>query len=128
MIELDKLAEAEQILKLLKAENPGDQNISKNLSYCYYKLDDVEKTLDSLKSIALSDQGSMSQFFILSVKNSKLENVKWAFKNMRSIDLIRSAVAYYSTNQELNVEEIKRIVEQNRYIDRKTFEEIFVSY
>lgn len=128
LIETDKLVEAEQILKLLKLENPTDENISKNLSYCYYKLNDIEKTLVSLKSIALSDPNSMSQYFILSVKNSKLDNVKWAFGNMRSIDLIKSGIAYYSTNNELNIEELKSIVAQNRYVDRKSYEEVFIGF
>ena len=128
LIEIDKLNEAEQILKDLKQENPTDENISKNLSYCYYKLQDIEKSLTSLKSIALTDPNSMSQFFILSVKNSKIENVKWAFANMSSINLIKTGVAYYSTNAEISIPELRSIIEKNRYIDRESYQDIFLGY
>lgn len=126
LIEVDKLAEAEEILKVLKMEEPRNENIAKNLSYCYYRMNNIEQSLISLKSVATSDPNSMSQFFILSVKNFKLDNVKWAFANMSSIDLIKSGVAYYATNQEIKVAELRDLVGRNRYVDESSFNEIFI--
>jgi len=125
LIELDRISEALEIFQILKLEDPMNDKITKNLSYCYIKAEDVEKALFSLKSVALCDPCSMDNFFILSMKNLKIENIKWAMTKMMSLRMLKGSVAYLSTNNILTIEEMKSLVEKNPYVDFEAFNAIF---
>lgn len=125
LVELDRISEALEILQVLKDENPMDGQVSKNLSYCYYKKRDIESTLRTLKSVAMSDPSSMNRLFLISIKNKKMDEVRWALPKMNSIDYIRGGVGHLMSNNLIPVEELKQLVGSNHYVDMDVFHSIF---
>ncbi|ELA41975.1 uncharacterized protein VICG_00992 [Vittaforma corneae ATCC 50505] len=117
LIEADRISEAIKILKELRSENPTNEQIAKNLGYCYYKLNDIDNTLLSLKRVALSDANSMNQFFILSVKNEKVDNIRWALSKISSVDLLKGGVNYLMANGLMSEAELKEMLETNPYVE-----------
>lgn len=111
LIESERINEAIVIFKDLRIENPMDEKISKNLSYCYYKQNDIENTLSSLRRIALADSMAMNNYFMLSIKNEKIENICWALSKISAVELVRGGVNYMIEN------EIREILKSNPYID-----------
>lgn len=116
LVELDRILEALKIFKLLKAENQQNENISKNLSYCYYKLNEVENSLNTLKSIALQDHQSMKQFICISAKNNLIDNVIWAFQRTRYDAILSEIANYLVQNGAVSISDLKKSLEQNTYI------------
>lgn len=125
LIELDRIVEAVQIFKELKDCDSMNEQISKNLSFCYCKLDDIESSLSTLKSIALSDVGAMNQYFFLSLKNCKIDNIKWCLGRISTIEIIRGSVAYILENLILTSEDLKILINNNPYVDKVSFNQIF---
>lgn len=125
LVEVDKIVEALNVFKELKDENPTNEKVAKNLGYCYYKLEDVENTLLSLKKIALNDENSLNQFFILSIKNNKIDNIKWALCRMNSIELIRGGISYLKAHGPIDESLLKKALGQNPYVDASTICAIF---
>lgn len=125
LVELERISEALEVFQVLKAEDPMNSQIAKNLSYCYYKKKDVENSLKALRSVAMSDPSSMNQFFLISIKNKKMDNVKWALSKMSCIDYIRGGVSHLISNNLLPMEELRQLVESNQYVDSETLDSIF---
>lgn len=125
LIELDRVAEALRIFKLLKSENPRSENISKNLSYCYYKIDDIENTLNTLRAVALQDHSAMKQFLYISIKNKHLDNIKWALQRMNYDIIVEDAVHYLSQNARIEFSELRAILEENPSFDKSQISKIF---
>ncbi|KAM0680419.1 hypothetical protein GINT2_001479 [Glugoides intestinalis] len=125
LVEVDKIAEALKVFKELKQENPTNEQVAKNLGYCYYKLEDVENTLLSLKKTALNDENSLNQFFILSIKNNKFDNIKWALCRMSSLELIRGGISYLRTHTSTDESFFKEALVQNPYFDISAISTIF---
>lgn len=125
LIEVERIAEALDVFKQLKMEDPMNEKIVKNLGYCYYKQNDVENTLYSLKEAALYDSGAMNQFFILSIKNVKIENIRWALQKMSTVDLLAGGVDYIKKNGMLEESELRDILSRNPYVDAAQLNRMF---
>lgn len=117
LIEIERISEAIKILKELKSENHMNEQVSRNLGYCYYKQDDIENTLLALKPSALNDPNVMSKYFLLSIKNEKIENIRWALLKISSADLIRGGVNYLLINGIMDEGELREILSKNPYIN-----------
>ena len=101
-------------------------NISKNLSYCYNKLDDIENTLCSLKSICLGDEDSMRQLLLKSAKNDKLEEFKWGLMRTNRLPILKEIINYLVYYQKITIEEdVKDILSKNRYFQHSDIEYLF---
>jgi hypothetical protein len=94
-----------------------NDQIAKNLSYCYYKQNDIENTLASLKSVALSDSEAMNQFFILSVKNEIIDNIKWALRSITSKSLLKGGINHVLMKGLISKHELLEILKNNPYVD-----------
>lgn len=124
LVEVERIEEALNIFKQLKMEDPMNEKVIKNLGYCYYKQNDIENTLSSLKEAALHDFSSMNQFFILSIKNVKIENIKWALQKMSTIDLLCGGIDYIRKNEIIGESELREILSKNPYVDSTKIDQI----
>lgn len=125
LVELDRINEALKIFRLLKSENPTNQNISKNLSYCYYKLEDVENMLRTLKSVALQDHLSMRSYLLVSVKNDFIDNVVWALRHINYDAVVNEVVFYLVQNGKVSSEKLMNILIENPYFTNDHIKLIF---
>lgn len=124
LVELDRIAEALKIFRMLKSENAQSETISKNLSYCYYKLQDVDNSLQALRSVALHDHASMKQFLCISIKNDKMENVRWALERMNYDSIVHDAASYLIGSGKMGAEEIRSILARNTYFNDTQADEV----
>lgn len=127
LVQLDRIAEALKVFRILKSENPQNENISKNLSYCYYKLDDVDKMLDTLKSVAVHYHPSMKQYLYISIKNDRFANVKWGLQRMNYDAGVRDMVQYLVYHGKMEEGELRGILEGNHYFNSDQVYAIFTS-
>ncbi|KAI5169219.1 hypothetical protein PAEPH01_0541 [Pancytospora epiphaga] len=125
LVELNRISEALKIFRLLKAENPQNENISKNLSFCFYKLKDIENTLSTLKSVALSDQSSMKQLLYIGIQNDRLEYVEWALQRISFDSSIEEAVNYIIQTNKIGLSRLREILEKNVYLDANYVKRMF---
>ncbi|OQS55433.1 Ttc27 [Ecytonucleospora hepatopenaei] len=119
LIELEKYTEAIKVFKKLKFEDPLNITIATNLSHCYGKLNDVEQALLSLKQIAKTDQRIMKKYFILSIKNTKIEEIKFALANIKIDKLVEEGINFLIYNKLLFKDEILEILKNNKYYDQE---------
>ncbi|KAI4292482.1 hypothetical protein PAPHI01_1756 [Pancytospora philotis] len=117
LVELDEAAEALKVFRLLNAENPTNENISKNLSYCYYRLKDIESTLGTLRSVALHDQGAMKQFLYLSINSGRTDNIRWALQRISDADATKNATRYLLENGMFEAADLRSVLASNQYVD-----------
>lgn len=127
LVELGRVEEALRIFRILKCENPQSQSISKNLSYCYYRLKDIENTLSSLKSVALHDQSTMKQLLYISIQNDRLDNVRWSLQRVCYDVSIAEAVNYLIQAGKMGAAELREILQRNAYLDGEQLAAIFAA-
>ncbi|KAL6120928.1 hypothetical protein NUSPORA_02258 [Nucleospora cyclopteri] len=125
LMELNNFVKAAKIFKKLRDEDHMNVSVVQNLSFCYYKLSDVNKMLKTLKTVALSDQNALKQYLLMSIKNSLQENIKWALKHIVVDKMIEEAIFYILQNQIVSTEELKEVLSENRYIDKQLLSNIF---
>ncbi|KAI5152036.1 hypothetical protein ENBRE01_2520 [Enteropsectra breve] len=126
LVGAENYAGAMKVFRRLKAENPKNENIVKNLSYCYYKLNDIEGMLEQLRSVALQDAQAMRQFLYLSIKNEKMENVKWALGRTTYDRTLSEAVNFLIYSRHMTEEDIRKILESNHYFDHAQIDSMFL--
>lgn len=125
LIDLGRIAESLKIFKALKEEDPKNEKVSKILSCCYMKMNDIENTLNELKSVAFNDIPSMNKLFITAVQNGKVKHIKWALSKMSNISVLKSGIAYLYETNILTLDEMKILVKSNTHVDKDTFNDIF---
>lgn len=117
LIELDRFAEATKILKELKNSDPMNEQISKNLSYCYHKQSDAESMLDTLRLTASGNYKSMQEYFILAIKYGNASHIRWALPRISSSELLRGAVNYLHNNKIMDKDELIEALKTNPHIN-----------
>lgn len=115
LFESARISEALKIFRRLRSENPLNINIVKNLSLCYYKLQNIESTLETLRSVVLQDHASMKQYIYMSLRNEKIDNVKWALLHVNYDPIIKDVVNYLIQTDKCNREDIKNILLSNSH-------------
>lgn len=111
--------------KMVEVDKIKRSDLSRSISFCYYKIGELEESLKSLKSAALEDSTAMNQYVVLSMRNGFIENIKWALKRMSNETLLSEVVNYIlqykillandlfeclSQNQNLTTIDINRII------------------
>lgn len=124
LMALERFSEATKILKLLKLENPQNENISKSLSFSYYKLQDVENSLSTLRSIALQDHPSMKQYIYLSIRHNLTGNVVWGLERVNFDIALREVANYLIQSEVLSEMELRAILEKNPNISAEDIVQI----
>lgn len=125
LIEVDRISEAIAVFSRLRQEDPTNDKITKNLSYCYFKMEDIEQSLTSLESLSLMDPGSLNQYLFMALKNTKMDKVKWALTKIRSLEILKGGIAYILTNNLIDLCEVQEIVSNNPHVDRSAFDVLF---
>ncbi|ORD94745.1 hypothetical protein ECANGB1_39 [Enterospora canceri] len=117
LMELNKYNEAAKVFKKLRDEDQMNVNVVKNLSHCYYKMNDLEKTLLNLKGISRHDMGALKEYLLISLKNNYIDNVKWALKRIKIDKMIEEALFYIISNNIISRNDILDILRENPYCD-----------
>lgn len=117
LIQSDNISQALHIFKSLKDKNPRNEAIIKNLSYCYYKMDDINAALDTLKANSLHDQSSLQQYLLISIRNSLIENTKWAISRIADTPTARESIAFLIISGKLTKSEVRSCMCNNPYFD-----------
>lgn len=124
LIETERHGLALQILKRLRKENPQNDKIARNLSYCHYKVDDITNSLSNLQTVALGDAHVMQQYFILSIKNNLLSNIEWALKHILKGSLAIEGINYLICSGTITKHRVKELLEMNPYFSKSETEEL----
>lgn len=121
LIKLDRYNDAAKIFKKLRDEDRMNIDIVKNLAYCYYKLNDIEKTLNFLKTIARQDLDSFKKFYMISLKNNMKNNIIWALKYIKLDNIILESIHYMIQINFISKDEILEILQTNPHYDSTIF-------
>ncbi|WUR02457.1 cell division cycle protein 23-like protein [Vairimorpha necatrix] len=90
-IHLEEYFECIDIFKRLLENDKKNPEYLRNLSLCFYKIEDIENCMKYLKRNALKDHKSMDMYFKLVIKNKKKEEILWCIRkieNMKYLEII----------------------------------------
>lgn len=117
LMERERYGQAAKIFKKLKFQDPMNINVVKNLTYCYCKMEDVDKALENLRGIAKTDQSALRNYLVISLKNNYIDNVKWGFHHVKINRTVEDILNYLVFNNIISKEEIMKILENNQHYD-----------
>lgn len=121
LVKLNRYNDAAKIFKKLRDEDRMNIDIVKNLAYCYYKLNDIEKTLNFLKTVARQDLDSFKKFYMISLKNNMKNNIIWSLKYIKLDNLILESIHYMIQINFISKDEVLEILQTNPHYDPTTF-------
>jgi len=115
------------MFKILKARDPTNENVSKNLSYCHYKLNEVDQTLSSLRDVALRDPAAMKNYLYLSARHERIENVDWVLRRIGNDRVLSDVINYLALAGKMKIEDIKAALEDNPNIDAEEIDRLMAT-